>query len=238
LIENPKEPSQAAPAPAFSFQDHRLLKQNENLSSAVVETEQPMALPPAPPPPIISAAPPPINRRRLPKRMVPSPVPPPIDKDDLLAHSAIMSANSVLSQNSVDSTYSNINTGIQNLPQPLPPRARTPVSAAKHLVSPPVSAPMPNNNLISPLLRSSMSTASFRMKERSESFREQKDSDSYKSRDWDGTDYRDRDRLPKSARASPIPRGPIPLPLRSANRPGSAMSQRTPVAVPQHEGMI
>ena len=51
-------------------------------------------------------------------------------------------------------------------------------------------------------------------------------------------DYRDRDRLPKSARASPIPRSPVPLPMRSANRPGSAMSQRTPVAVPQHEGMI
>ena len=191
-----------------------------------------MALPPAPPPPMISAAPPPINRRRAQKRMAPSPVPPPGDKDDLPAYSAVKSANGVLSQNSVDSTYSNFNTDMENVPQP--PRARTPVSAAKHLFSPPLSAPMPNNNLISPLLRSPMSSASFRMRERSESFREQKDSDSYR------TDYRDRDRPPKSARASPIPipRSPVTLPPRSANRPGSAMSQRTPVAVPQHEGMI
>ena len=194
-----------------------------------------MVLPPAPPPPMISAAPPPINRRRL-KRMVPSPVPPPVDNDDSPAYSAIKSPNGVLSQNSVDSTHSNINTDTENVPQP--PRARTPISAAKYLFSPPLSAPMPNNNVISPLLRSPMSTASFRMRERSESFREQKDSDSYRSRDWDRTDYRDRDRPPKSARASPIPRSPAILPPRSANRPGSAMSQRTPVAVPQHEGMI
>jgi hypothetical protein len=111
------------------------------------------------------------------------------------------------------------------------------MSAARHLISPsPISAPMPNNNLISPSLRSPMSTASFRMRERSDSLREQKDSDSYGSRDWDRADYRDRP--PLSARASPVPRSPVPLPMRSANRPGSAMSQRTPVAVPQHEGMF
>ena len=231
MIENPKELSQAAPAPAFSFHDHRLLKRNEN-PPPPDETEQPVVPPPAPPPPILAA--PPINRRRVPKRMALSPVPPPIDdKDDLPAFSAVKSANSVLSQNS--DTYSNINNGAQNVPQPL--RARTPVSAAKHLVSPqPISALMPNNNLISPALRSPMSTASFRMRERSESFKEQRDSDAYGSRDWDRTDYRDRP--PMSARASPVPRSPVPLPLRSANRPGSAMSQRTPVAVPQHEGMI
>ena len=233
--------SQAAPAPTFSFHDHRLqvLKQNMNppTPDETDETEQPMELPPAPPPPMISAAPPPINRRRIPKRMALSPAPPPMDdNDELPAYSAIKSANSVLSQNNVESAYSNINTGMQNVLQL--PRARTPVSAVKHLVSPPVSAPMPNNNLISPLLRSPMSTASLRMRDRSDSFREQKDSDSYRSRDWDRTDYRERDRPPKSARASPIPRSPVPLPLRSANRPGSAMSQRTPVAVPQHEGMI
>ena len=82
------------------------------------------------------------------------------------------------------------------------------------------------------------------MRERSETFKEREESDSYRSkesksdRDWDRTDYRDKERLPKSARASPILRSPAPLPPRSSNRPGSAMSQRTPVAVPQHEGMI
>jgi exocyst complex component 8 len=198
-----------------------------------------MILPPAPPPPILSAAPPPLTRRRF-QKTIPSSSPPPIGSADSPAYSGIKSPNGVLSPNSVDSAYSNVNTG--PVP-PQPPRARTPVAAAKHL--PPLSAPAPNTNLISPLPRSPMSAAPFRIREVSESLREHKDSDSYKSRegksDWDRTDYRDRDRLSRSARASPIPhipRSPVLLPPRSANRPGSAMSQRTPVAVPQHEGMI
>jgi hypothetical protein len=176
-----------------------------------------MILPPAPPTPMISAAPPPLNRRRF-QNLMPE-------------------SNGVLSPNSVDSAYSNVDTGVQNVPPP--PRARTPVYAAKHLAAP-LSAPMPHSNLISPLPRSPISAAPFRMREVSESLREHKDSDSSKSKlDWDRTDYR----LSRSARASPAPppgpRSPVqPLPPRSNNRPGSAMSQRTPVAVPQHEGMI
>lgn len=170
-----------------------------------------------------------------------SSAPPPITNADSPAYSALRSANGVLSPNSLDSAYSN--TGVQYAPQPQ--RAKTPVSAAKQLVSPPSSAPIPYNNLISPLPRSPLSATPFRMREGSESLKEHKDSDSYKGREgkleWDRTDYREWDRLPRSARASPIPlisRSPAPLPPRSANRPGSAMSQRTPVAVPQHEGMI
>jgi hypothetical protein len=49
----------------------------------------------------------------------------------------------------------------------------------------------------------------------------------------------DRDRPPRSARGSPVPHNPGPLPPRSINRPGSATGHRLPpVAVPQREGMI
>lgn len=73
-----------------------------------------------------------------------------------------------------------------------------------------------------------MSATPYRTRDRADSFRD---------REPDGTGgYRER--LPRSARASPVPRSPAPLPPRSGNRPGSAMGQRTPVAVAQHEGMI
>ncbi|KAF8807915.1 hypothetical protein BYT27DRAFT_7190004 [Phlegmacium glaucopus] len=242
LIENHKGSSQAAPA--FSFRDHRVSKETEKLSSpdATEQTEQPMILPPAPPPPILSAAPPPVNRRRLLIPKPASPAPPSTSNTDSLyppppATAALKSPNGVLSANSsVGSIYSNVNTPLYSArPQHSfqPPRARTPVSATKY-IAPPLSAPMPKVNLVSPLPRSPASAASFRMRERSDSLREREDSDSYRSKEGKS----DWDRMPKSARASPIMRSPAPLPPRSANRPGSAMSQRTPVAVPQHEGMI
>lgn len=240
MIENHKEPTQAASS--FSFRNHRISKQNGKPSTLddAEKNEQPTILPPAPPPPILSAAPPPLNRRRIQQSTSASSAPSPISGDPP-SYTGIQSSNGVLNPNSVDSAYSNINnTGVQIAPQPA--RARTPVSAAKHLISPPLSAPIPHSNLISPLPRSLMSATPFRMRERSESFREHKDSDSFRSREakseWDRTEYQDRDRLPNSARASPIPPIPVPLPPRSANRPGSAVSQRTPVAIPQHEGMI
>lgn len=72
-----------------------------------------------------------------------------------------------------------------------------------------------------------MSATPYRSRDRADSFRD---------REPDGTEgYRER--LPRSARGSPVPRT-APLPPRSANRPGSAMGQRTPVAVAQREGMI
>lgn len=107
-------------------------------------------------------------------------------------------------------------------------RARTPVSAVQQPVTTPISAPAPAVPLASPLPRPPMSATPYRTRDRADSFRD---------REPDGTGgYRER--LPRSARASPVPRSPAPLPPRSGNRPGSAMGQRTPVAVAQHEGMI
>lgn len=99
---------------------------------------------------------------------------------------------------------------------------------------PPNSAPVPQMNLSSPLPRPPMSAAPFRMRERS---------DSVKDRDVlglegarEGGGYHERP--PRSVKASPAPRTPAVPPPRSANRPGSTLGQRTPVAIAQHEGMI
>ena len=102
------------------------------------------------------------------------------------------------------------------------------MSAVQQPPTTPVSAPVPAVPLASPLPRPPLSAAPYRSRDRADSFRD---------KETDGTESY-RERLPRSARASPVPRSPAPLPPRSANRPGSAMGQRTPVAIAQHEGMI
>ncbi|PPQ79863.1 LOW QUALITY PROTEIN: hypothetical protein CVT25_002919 [Psilocybe cyanescens] len=255
LLEKPKEPLK--PAAAFSFSEHRLSKEVSTAAFAKqVEQQAAPVLPPAPPMPTLSAAPPPVNRRRTPAPLTQNTAPPPISNSDSLyppppQSAALKSPNNFMTPNSVGSTYSNpgrfesANNGTTaplfsarqnatNYPLSAMARARTPVSAVQQQqATTPVSAPItniPNVPLASPLPRPPMSATPYRTRERSDSI---KDRDNYGS---DG--YRERDRPPRSARASPVPRSPIPPPPRSAARPGSAMGQRTPIAVPQHEGMI
>lgn len=115
-----------------------------------------------------------------------------------------------------------------NYPLSSMPRPRTPMSTVQQSTTTPISAPVPAVPLASPLPRPPMSAVPYRSRDRADSLRD-RESDSNEG-------YRER--IPRSARASPVPRSPAPLPPRSANRPGSAMGQRTPVAVAQHEGMI
>jgi len=214
----------------------------------------------APPPVTLSAAPPPVKRRR-------SPAPPPLgprsgspapsingNNDSLYPppSAGLMSPTvNIVSPNSVGSAYSNnprLDTTTplySGRPNPgnypsfsgmRPPR--TPASTLQQQqTTTPVSAPMPGPSLASPLPRSPMSAAPFRMRERSDSFRDREvsGSESYSAREATF-----RDRPPRSARASPVPRSPVPLPPRSANRPNTPLGggPRTPVAVAQHEGMI
>ncbi|KAF8167544.1 hypothetical protein B0H34DRAFT_669962 [Crassisporium funariophilum] len=257
LAENPKEPSKVAPA--FSLREHRLSKQTAQpvatFAKQVERQKSQTTLQPAPPPPMLSAAPPPVNRRRSPAPKQGSPAPPPIGNGESLyppppPSAGIKSPSGVLSPNSVGSAYSNFNNTPLFSARPqlanYPTRARTPVSSVQQQQqqqsTTPVSAPMPPLSLASPLPRTPMSAAPFRMRERSESIRDRdrEAADLYRERSESARerDYRERDRPPRSARASPVPRSPAPVPPRSANRPGSAMGQRTPVAVPQHEGMI
>lgn len=183
----------------------------------------------APPIPIISAAPPPVNARRL------MPVPPPIGNGDSLypPPSDDTKLLNALSPSTANSSYSRMETpnyvaplfsarqSSNNYPASASTRSRTPVSSATSALAsalPPVAAPSP---------RPPLSATPYRTRDRSDSFRDRDGLDSY------------RERPPRSARASPAPRSPaVPLPPRSANRPGSSMGGRTPVAIPQHDGMI
>lgn len=261
LVEKPKEPIKVSAS--FSFSEHRLSKEITSASfSKQVEQERqqpspPPTLPPAPPMPTLSAAPPPINRRRTPAPINPNPppssAPPPIgDSDSLyppLPMSAITQSSNLKSPNNLmspSSAYSNAGRfeisnsttaplfstrqNATNYPLSAMARARTPVSSVQQLqqATTPLTAPIPNVPLASPLPRAPMSATPYRMRDRSDSIKDRDGSES----------YRERERPPRSARGSPVPRSPIPPPPRSSARPGSSMGQRTPVAVPQREGMI
>ena len=190
--------------------------------------------------PTLSAPPPPTNRRRSPapatqSQKLSNPLPPPTGNAGSLQpppSAGLKSPGSILSTNNGRFEIPNATAPLFSLRQNTPnyplsslARARTPVSAVQQPVTTPVSAPVPAVPLASPLPRPPMSAAPYRPRDRADSFRE---------REQDNESYRER--LPRSARASPVPRSPAP---RSGNRPGSAMGQRTPtVAVAQHEGMI
>ncbi|PPQ99518.1 hypothetical protein CVT24_005308 [Panaeolus cyanescens] len=251
LVEHPKEEPKTASKIAFS--DHRLSKQSElslaNLAK-LVEPQSQSTLAPPPPPPTISAAPPPINRRRSPLpgagggSRTPAPPPPQLNLEDA---EYTMPSASLRSPGSGNSGYSNMtsrlgdntpsNAPLLNARLPYPPsalRSRTPTQTQSNT---PGSAPMSNVPLASPLPRQPASATPYRMRDRSDSYR----SDGHREGSESGADPSGsyRERPPRSARASPTPRSPVPLPPRSANRPGSAMGQRTPVAaVAQREGMI
>ncbi|KDR85544.1 hypothetical protein GALMADRAFT_234471 [Galerina marginata CBS 339.88] len=249
VLEKPKEPSKTTAT--FSFSEHRLSKEISSASFAKqVEQQSHPYLQPAPPMPTLSAAPPPINRRRSPApaaQRSASPAPSAsTNPDSLYPSSTGLNFPAVISPSieRFDSDVSNTTTPLfssrqnpSNFPLSAMARARTPVSAVRQLQpSTPVSAPIPAVPLASPLPRPPMSATSYRTRELSGSFRAEDDresADSYR----DNRD-RERDRPPRSARASPVPRSPIPPPPRSANRPGSSMGQRTPIAVAQREGMI
>lgn len=240
-------------------------KKNEKRLQPEPVDEKNMLLPDPPDPPALSAPPPPINRRnKAPASISASQVPPPANIDvpypppeltDSRANenshppSSAALRHNILSSTSVSSAHpTRFENGPANAPLfssrsnqvPYPPlsalRARTPVStAAQQDSAAPNSAPVPQTNLSSPLPRPPMSAAPFRLRERSDSVKD-KDIIGWEStREGEGTYY---DQPSQSAKASTAPRTLGGPPPRSANRPGSAMSQRTPVAVAQHEGMI
>jgi len=252
LSEHPKE--QAKAAITFSFQGHRFSKTASSSSVSVIkegEHESGHQLQPAPPMPILSAAPPPINRRRSPDSAAQSQkssklLPPPIGNASFLyppSSAGLKTPTNIMSPNSgyantghfeipgdTTAPLFSARQNTTNYPLSAMARARTPVSAVQQQQRPttPVSAPVPAVPLSASLPRPPMSASPFRSRDRS---------DSFKDREGDSSESY-RERPPRSARASPIPRSPTILPARSANRPGSAMGQRTPVAVAQREGMI
>ena len=226
-----------------------------------------MVLPGPPTPPLLAAPPPPVTRRRplaSAVTLTASPPPPlpvsetlhlpqPTDPGNIEAHGDLYPSAPALrpgiAAQSPGSTYSGrLESAPANAPlfshtnQPLYPplsalRARTPVSTATQYEQSslaPTSAPVTQANFASPLPRPPMSAIPFKMPDRSDSVRG-KDSSVLENAKDNIMAY---DRPMRSARASPALRMPG-LPLRSANRPGSATGQRTPVAaVAQHEGMI
>ncbi|KAF8913204.1 hypothetical protein CPB84DRAFT_1760651 [Gymnopilus junonius] len=234
LSEKPKEHVKITTA--FSFKEHRLSKEVSSSSFAkqVENNSSSTPLQSPPPVPTISAAPPAINRRRTPLPNPPSSSASLGTPDSLYPPSSGLKSPTAISPQSnsaFSSRFDLDHDGNSTNTTPLysarqPPltmaRARTPVSASQQ----PGSAPIPGAPVASPLPRPMVSATSYRTRERSGSFKDRDGSESY------------RERPPRSARASPVPRSPAPLPPRSANRPGSSMGQRTPVAVAQHEGMI
>lgn len=229
LLEHPKE--QSTFSSAFSFREHRMSKAGTTSTSGSLakrlDQDQTPPILEAPPIPIISAAPPPVGVRRH------LPVPPPIGNSDSLYPPPLDSIKSpsALNSSTSNSSYSGIRMDTPGSVPPLfsgrqngnyPTRARTPVSA-----STPTSALVPAVPVAAPSPRPPLSATPYRSRDRSDSFRDREGLSGY------------RERPPRSARASPIPGSPAaPLPPRSANRPGSSMGGRTPVAVPQHDGMI
>jgi len=210
---------------------------------------------PSPPMPLPLAAPPmPVNRRKSPAPKGPKPASKPaplpgIDTSHILQQTEYgipqAGANGNLqpppsrlktgiTAQSPGSAYSpRLESGPANLPRTnqssYPPlsalRARTPVlDVAQHEHT--TSAPVSQTNFVSPLPRQPMSAKPLRVRDRS---------DSVKSKDSRASD--------STRESTPYERPVVPRlnglpPLRSSSRPGSAMTQRTPIAVAQHEGMI
>ncbi|KAF9486401.1 hypothetical protein BDN70DRAFT_869926 [Pholiota conissans] len=235
LLEHPKEQSKFSST--FSFREHRLSKAGPSSTSDLAKQieQSSMSLPQAPPIPTILPAPPPIApRRTLPTPQVSqkssSPLPPPIgNNDSLYPPSEGMRSPGIISPGAANSSYSNMRYDANNSVAPLlsarqnMARSKTPVSSA----STPMSAPPPSVPVTAPIPRPPVSATTYRTRDRSGSIKDREGSEGY------------FERPVRSARASPVPRSPaVPLPPRSANRPGSSMGGRTPVAVPQHEGMI
>ena len=262
LVKDPKKPTEAK---ATLSLDERSISRSISITKKPEQkpltspTEDiPMSEPPTPP--VISTPPPPLNRHKSPGRTAKAP-PPPLNNESLYALPSTNEAlvppsagfkpgGSVLSPNSAGSTYSsrfeNASTNaplFSSRPNPVPlsaVRARTPVSAALHQEQayPPNSAPVPQTNLTSPLPGPPLSAMPQWMRDRSDSVKTNGPDGQRTGTEREGGGMYN-EHAPRSARGSPAQRTPAVVPSRSANRPGSAMGQRTPAAaVAQHEGMI
>jgi hypothetical protein len=266
LVGNPKEPFQIKVS--LPHHEHNTIRASEQSPPSIAKksarrhpnTSEDIMLPGPPTPPPLAAAPPPVNRRKSPTPTAAKPAfmaPPPVkhmphipQTSESNVSGASEDFNPPLSGLKAGSVASRLESGSANAPQfssrtnqpPYPPlsalRARTPNSiVAQHEQSllPPISAPVSQTNFASPLPKPPMSAMPYKLRDRSDSVRS-KDSSALEGSRESSIAY---ERPMRSARASPAPRltgtGP---PLRSANRPGSAMGQRTPAAVAQHEGMI
>jgi hypothetical protein len=243
LVENPLEVKFSEPLHEYNTRTNEQTPLSARKGSArghPKPSQDDMVLPGPPTPPTLAAPPPPVNRRKPPAAKPASNHPPPLPGNDAPIQQAAES-------NPDPAPYSaRLESGPANQPQfssrtnqsSYPPsalRARTPISDVtqqEHNPLPLTSAPVPQTNFVSPLPRPPMS-ASLRMQDRSDSIKS-KDSRASENTKESNTAY---ERPMRSAKPSPAPRINGPPPLRSS-RPGSAMGQRTPVAVAQHEGMI
>jgi len=244
LIENPEPPK-------VNFSD------SLHGPNASITSEQPppytpedivLSSPPTPPP--LAAPPLPVNRRKSPAPRGPKPASKPVPLPGIDTSHILQPTESGISQagangnlhppssrlkagitaQSPGSAYSPRLESPAGLPRTnqssFPPlsalRARTPISDIEHTSSAPVS----QTNFVSPLPRPPMSARPLRVRDRS---------DSVKSKDSRASENT-RESTPHERPIVPRMNG-LPS-LRSSSRPGSAMAQRTPIAVAQHEGMI
>lgn len=264
LVENPKEFPETRASLSHEQSAVGTNNQNQDFSAAKKSarrhpntSSEDIVLPGPPTPPLLTAPPPPVTRRRplASTATLAASTPPPLPVSDTSHHPQLTDSGNIeasvlrpgIVAQSPGSTYS---ARLESAPanaalfsphtnQPLYPplsalRARTPISQYEQSSFSPTSAPVTQANFASPLPRPPMSAMPFKMRDRSDSVRS-KDSSVLESAKDSAMAH---DRPMRSARGSPAPRMPGP-PLRSANRPGSATGQRTPVAaVAQHEGMI